>query len=536
MEHRRRLVASLSSAFTLIAVIAAWIAFAPPQLGGRTSYVIVSGNSMEPGMHRGDLAIVRKQDAYVVGEVVTYRHPQIGPVIHRVIDTDGSRFVFQGDNNDFIDPYRPVQAEMIGELWIHVPGAGSWLTRFHSPVYIAGLLFVAFASLGGGTAAVRATRGHRRKQHRKPAPSGAGTRGAPSMNPLLRDWQDTLSILAAAALGLGVLAWVAFNRPTTHEVPADTPYSQSGEFQYTAAAEDGRIYDTGEATSGEPVYRRLSDAVAFRFTYAFEGADASGIGGIYHLVAELGDQSGWRRTIDLTPETAFSGKEFTAEGVLSLPQAQELIAILETQSGVKNDRYSVTITPRVEVSGRIAGTPFEDTFSTAALAMELDDVQLRLARGASTDPLDQLTPKAEGNVSTRVERANTIGLLVVDLPVAAARMLSLAGLGLVLMLSGAFVIALVNQRNEAGMGGSEKLKSPLVMVRGKVPAVRMRVVDVTSLEDLGRIAEQSGAVVLQEARPGFHAYFVHDGELTYRFQAMGMPDIPPAQSRTQGAA
>lgn len=356
------------------------------------------------------------------------------------------------------------------------------------------------------------------------------------MNPLLRDWQDTLSILAAAALGLGVLAWVAFNRPTTHEVPANTPYSQSGEFQYSAATDDGRIYDTGGATSGEPVYRRLSDAVAFQFTYAFEGADAAGIGGSYQLVAELGDQSGWRRTIELTPETTFTGKEFTAEGVLSLAQAQELIAILETQSGVKNDRYSVTITPRVEVSGRIAGTPFEDTFSTAVLAMELDNVQLRLARGSSTDPLDQLTPGAEGNVSTRVERANTIGLLVVDLQVAAARMLSLAGLGLVLMLSGAFVIALVNQRAEAGMGIGTKLKSPLVTVRGKVPAVRTRVVDVTSLEDLGRIAVQSGAVVLQEARPGFHAYFVHDGELTYRYQAMGMPEIPAAQSRTRGAA
>ena len=536
MEQRRRLVASLTSAFTLIAVIAAWIAFAPPQLGGRTSYLIVSGNSMEPGMHRGDLAVVRKQDTYGVGDVVTYHHPQIGPVIHRIIDTDGARFVFQGDNNDFIDPYRPAQSEMVGALWIHVPGAGAWLTRFHSPVYIAGLLFVAFAGLGGGTAAVRTTRERQRKRHRQSAPAGAGTRGAPSMNPLLRDWQDTLSILAATALGLGVLAWVAFNRPATHEVPANTPYSQSGEFQYTAAAGDGRIYDTGEATSGEPVYRRLSDAVAFRFAYAFEGAGAADVGGTYQLVAELGDQSGWRRTIALTPETTFSGKEFTAEGVLNLAEAQELISILETQSGVKNDRYSVTVTPRVHISGRIAGTPFEDTFSTAALAMELDSVQLRLARGSGTDPLDQLAPNAEGNVTTRVRRANSIDLLVVDAPVGAARVLSLAGLGLVLIAGGWFVIALVNQRAGSRLEGGTKLKSPLVMVQGKVPATRARVVDVTSLDDLGRVAAQSGAVVLQEARPGFHAYFVHDGELTYRYQAMGMPDMPVAQSRTRGAA
>jgi len=223
------------------------------------------------------------------------------------------------------------------------------------------------------------------------------------MNPLLRDWQDTVSILAAAAVGLCVLGWVAFNRPTTHEVPANTPYSQSGEFQYSATAGDGRIYDSGGATSGEPVYRRLSDAVAFRFVYAFEGAGAADVGGTYHLVAELGDQSGWRRTIDLTPERVFSGKEFTAEGTLSLAEAENLIAILETQSGVKNDHYSVTVTPRVQILGQIGGTPFEDTISTAALAMELDSVQLRLARGSGTDPLEQLSPRAEGNVSTLVQ-------------------------------------------------------------------------------------------------------------------------------------
>jgi hypothetical protein len=227
---------------------------------------------------------------------------------------------------------------------------------------------------------------------------------------------------------------------------------------------------------------------------------------------------------------------FTADGVLSLAQVEELIAILETQSGVKNDRYSVTVTPHVQVSGWIGGTPFEDTFSAAALAMELDGLQLHLTRGSSTSPLDQLAPRAGGIVSTRVERPTTIGLLAVDLPVAASRMLSLAGLGLVLIVGGWFVIALVHQLPRTGMDGGAKLKSPLVTVRGKVPAVRTRIVDVTSLDDLARIAEQSGAVVLQETRPGFHAYFVHDDDLTYRYQVMGMPEIPVAQPRARGAA
>ena len=45
--------------------------------------------------------------------------------------------------------------------------------------------------------------------------------------------------------------------------------------------------------------------------------------------------------------------------------------------------------------------------------------------------------------------------------------------------------------------------------------------DVASLDDLGRIAERVGGIVLQEARPGYHAYFVRDQDVTYRYQAIG---------------
>ena len=537
MEPRRRVTASLASAFTLIAVIAAWIAFAPPQLGGQTSYVIVSGGSMEPGMHRGDLAIVRGQATYGVGDVVTYRHPQIGPVIHRIVAIDGPRYVLQGDNNDYLDPHQPVQAEMVGELWIHVPKVGAWLTRFRSPVYAAGLLFVAFVGLGGGAAAARTARKRRRPGERHAGAARAETRGVPTMTGLLRNWQDTLSLLVASAFGLGLLGWVAFTRPESHEIPDNTAYTQKGSFGYSAASAEGRVYDTGSATSGEPVYRRLSEAVAFTFEYEFESAKAATVGGTYQLVAELGDASGWRRTIPLTPETTFSGTTFIAEGVLSLTEAQSLIEVLEAQSGVENDRYTVTVTPRVTVAGEASGTPFEDTFAAASLPMELDAVQLRVAQHTGKEPEALLSPESAGNVTTKVSRSNTISLLAFGLPVAAARVISLAGLGLTLVAAGLFMWAVVRaQRAGTLTPEGTKLKAAVVTVRGDVPAARSRVVDVSSLDDLARISELNGSVVLQEVRPGFHAYFVYDGDLVYRYQAVGTPAFPAARNREQGAA
>jgi len=92
----------------------------------RRAHVVCDCRRQQHGARdaRGDLAIIRKHDTYGVGDVVTYRHPRSAPSYHRIIDTAGSRFVFRGDNNDFIDPYRPVQSELVGELWVHIPEPG----------------------------------------------------------------------------------------------------------------------------------------------------------------------------------------------------------------------------------------------------------------------------------------------------------------------------------------------------------------------------------------------------------------------------
>jgi signal peptidase I len=521
MKTRRRLVASLGSAFTLVAVVCAWIAFAPPQLGGQTSYVIINGNSMEPGMRRGDLAVVRQASRYRVGDVVTYRHPQIGPVIHRMVAEDDARFVFQGDHNTFIDPYHPTQQELIGKLWFHVPAVGTWLARFHSPVYAGGLLFVAFIGLGGGSIAVQARRN--RRQHRpaaQPAAQAAPRRSG--MQPLLKNWQDTLSILAALGLGFAVLAWAGFHRPTHHDVPANAAYTQSGAFRYSAASSDGRVYDAGAATSGEPVYRRLSDQVAVGFEYTFSSEAPAGVSGTYQLVAELSDQNGWRRTLELTPPTSFTGTSFSASGVFSLSSAQELIDVLESQTGVKNDRYNVTFEARVKVTGNVDGIGLDQAFP-AALAMQLDALQLRMAPvvGETKDPL---APSQEGTVKTLRSEPNTIQLLMFDVNVGVARAAGLLGVGAIVVALGSLLIAADQFRRPAGTDGERlaaRYGGSLVSVTGHVPASRAKIVDVASVEDLGRMAERFGSVILQEARPGYHCYFVQDGDITYRYQALG---------------
>src|SRR4051794_40541491 len=138
-----RWIAKLATLLFLLLLGAAWVAFAPTQFGGQAAYVIVNGNSMEPLYHRGDLVIIRAQPDYQVGDIVTYRHPQIGPVIHRIIGRAAEYFVFKGDHNNFIDPYRPVRSELIGTSWIYLPSVGNILMQLRAPLNMAILAAVA---------------------------------------------------------------------------------------------------------------------------------------------------------------------------------------------------------------------------------------------------------------------------------------------------------------------------------------------------------------------------------------------------------
>src|SRR5689334_14398548 len=142
MIARSHRLSNLVAALLLALLGAAWVIFAPTRFGGQAAYVIVSGISMEPNFHRGDLAILRVVDDYAIGDVVTYRHPTIGPVIHRIIKRDGDRYVFKGDNNSWIDEYHPTKDELIGKLWIHLPAAGDLVEQLRIPRNMAALVAV----------------------------------------------------------------------------------------------------------------------------------------------------------------------------------------------------------------------------------------------------------------------------------------------------------------------------------------------------------------------------------------------------------
>jgi signal peptidase I len=151
-----------------VCFLALWFVMArPAYLGGSVSYVWVSGVSMEPTLHNGDLVLVREQASYARGDVVAFRLPSGeaaagGLVIHRIVGgSAGMGFRTQGDNKHGLDPWRPAEDDVVGALWLRIPAGGLVIGWIRDPVV--------FAGLAAGLAVFSVLAGEERGEKRKPA-------------------------------------------------------------------------------------------------------------------------------------------------------------------------------------------------------------------------------------------------------------------------------------------------------------------------------------------------------------------------------
>jgi signal peptidase I len=163
---RSRALAWAKKAGGIAIVIAAFLFWAqylrPQSLGGNAGYVLVSGQSMEPRYHTGDLVLVEKQHSYHAGQLIAYRVPKGDPmagaqVIHRIIGGDAKHgFIVRGDNRTAPDVWRPKPQDIVGAKALRLPNAIVVLQYLRAPLFLA-LLAAAlvFVHVLGGTGGSR---------------------------------------------------------------------------------------------------------------------------------------------------------------------------------------------------------------------------------------------------------------------------------------------------------------------------------------------------------------------------------------------
>ncbi len=490
---------------------ALWFTFAPVQFGGRASYIMIAGASMEPSLHYGDLVIAREERTYEVGDVVTYRHPTIGPVIHRIIERTGDTFNFKGDNNDWIDSYEPTSSELIGKSWIHIPGAANVILKLRSSL---GIVLLSFAI--GFMVLLTFSRNSLFGEEQLKKDERTLTERNRSLN-FSGYMEGTFFALLAILFGAILLGVFALTNPLTQSIPADIPYEHNGAFSYAGVGSPG-VYDDGKIKTGDAIFHALTHHFDLAFNYQLSTPETKNITGSYHIFLEVSEPNGWRRQIELYPTTEFQGESFTTETTINLGYILTLIDRLKTNTAFKRQVFNVEIISEVNVQGNLGDQAFEDTFAPR-LSFQLDEVQLYLGGsspfGEGTDPL---VPVQSGFLPRQRQIPATLNILGIKPTVQTARWIAGVTLGVSLLGIAAILYPLLHASMK---NPSEKIRIQFSEVLLDIRTLPVRAtsedIDVDRFEDLAKLAEKTGSVIFHHVEANRHTYLLQDGDTSYRF-------------------
>lgn len=501
MAKSGRLPAVVTNLILVVSLIAIWLAFAPARLGGKVSYVIVNGISMEPRYHLGDLTIMRKTAIYQVGDVVTYRDAEMNAyVIHRIIGVDQDQYVLQGDNNSWIDAYRPTNEEIIGKLWIHIPKLGKLFKWMRAPLNMALTLTLLGGVLMASLMPKSSKRGVARTKSMPTAPAG-----------MLEAATYLLGTLALIFLGLSILA---FLRPLTRS-GEKIQYKQESYFSYSATGTP-MIYDTETVRSGEPVFPRLTCFLNIAFTYNVTGDQLQDVSGHYQLIARvMEEQSGWQRNIPMNERTAFSGNSFSAGSNLDLCQIVSLVNTLKQETGLRASNFTLEVVPQVSLTASAMGSQIVDSFEPK-LVFRFDEVHFSLSVPKGQE--DPLYSSGQSSAENANLEPNTLSLLGWQPRIGMLRVTALLGLALSLgglVFVASRILGAARQSQEALI--RMKYGGLLVNVYERNLAPASMLVDVTNIDELAKLAERHNTVILHMALNFIHYYMVQCNGLTYRY-------------------
>jgi signal peptidase I len=539
----------LLSATLVVLAVAAWLVLAPTQIGGETSYVTTSGVSMAPRFHTGDLAVVRPTKHYKVGDIVAYRSTMLHTVVlHRIVAVRGDRYVFKGDNNNFVDPTRPARGDLVGRLSLRVAHGGRVLAWLHTP-------FMA-ALLTGGLAALLllgAKQQRRRRDRRRPSEARSGhamPRPAAGREGILGvDTQTLFTASAVAAAAFLALSALAFGRPATKPSAVKTPYTEKLSFGYYAKAPAGPVYPDGIVKTGDPVFLKLVRRVRVKAHYRLAATAPQRLGGTMEVLLRISSPTGWNRTIQLAAPKRFTGDYASADVMLDVPGLQSLIRKVERLTGgTPGASYDISVLPRVHVTGTLASQPLTSDYAPA-LALKLDGLQLRATpAAAAADPAAApdpgsgptpeqkaaLNPSRGGSVAASTTVTRTLGIRGHDLPVPTIRWIALIGF---LLAAAAALLTGVGLLRESAdpTAHVHRYRHLIVPIAGTTFDPARPPIDVTSIGALAQLAERSERLILHHQRDGVDTYLVDDEGTLYRYQAHSHLRQIPALSVVDGS-
>lgn len=494
--------------FMVLAFAVLWALFLrPTALGGSTTYVRVHGGSMVPTIMGGDLAIVRQEDSYRVGEVVAFEADE-GMVIHRIIGGSAEEgYQTQGDARDTADAWNPGPELIAGRLWFSIPYAGVLGDQLQKPrVFGAFAGFLALFVLSGFLHVPRRRR--RERATHGVVPPGRGR---------LPRRVVLLAALAIASIELAACLVFATRRETQSTAYTNVrAYGHHAGFTYTAQMTPSSLYPEGTlgpVSPGEtpsqpvPLFTRLTKSLDLVLVYAFDGADAAPVDLEYGLALRIaGGKDGWVQETQLVAPQAVAGPRLQVPISLDLAEIGDLLTAVETETGFKPDAYTISIVPTIRARATSNGVPVDDVFSPAfpirytPTMLTLEDTSIR-------------TADRTRSVSSITFHNYVLGPL--HLTAGEVRSALAVALGLTLaatLITGAFAAGPLftdESRRIAARYGT------LLVEVANVDPLPARSIRVVSMEDLARVAQRESLAICHVAPRGL--YFVQSTSARFEY-------------------
>ena len=511
------LLSSLGTGLLLAAVVLGWIFLAPRPLGGPVSYVVTDGISMRPRLTEGDLVIVREAEEYRVGDVVAYdSHLLQRVVLHRIVDTEGDHYLFQGDNNDFIDQDRPTQDDFLGKEWVVLPGVGKALGWVGDPLNAAIVAGLATLLILGGAWGFG-------KRSRDAAPSSSGdaraTRGSVSAFTPYLAGATTLCLIGTALL---------FALPEERQRTREVTYESTGSFTYSGETERSPVYPNGRVRTGDAVFMNLVDELEVAFDYSFATRAEHEVAGTAELRAELSDGSGWHRALGQLDTAAIEDDGTVLAGTIDLADLRKLIARVQELTGVALPSYTLSLESSVEITGATAGRAIDEAF-TPELRFQVDHLKLSVpeapAPGPGEQTIDPLRPTQPGSVEVAFSERNVVGVGPLQVPVGPGRMVLAAAALLSLLL---LIASLLGRRDvEEPVAIQRAYGAWMVDVASTRATAERKAIEMRSMEGLAQLADRYNRAILHDVHEGIHSYVVEEEGIAYWYQAFESTARPP---------
>lgn len=138
----------------LLALVAPFVLYAVPALGGMSHSYVVLSDSMSPAIGAGDVVYVddAPTDRVEAGDVITFERPGDGETVtHRVtevVTADGTtQFRTKGDANEEVDARLVPEGNVVGVVRFHVPLIGHVVTFASTSLGTGVLVVVPFGLL-----------------------------------------------------------------------------------------------------------------------------------------------------------------------------------------------------------------------------------------------------------------------------------------------------------------------------------------------------------------------------------------------------